>query len=156
MKIAVSAVSGDLSQPVNPVFGRCNGFVIAEVEGKEMKESRFIPNPAMGAAMGAGIAAAQAVAEQQVEAVVTGNVGPNAFMVLNQSRIKVFQAAGISVQRAIQLFAAGKLTELGSSSVAGHFGMGAGKGIGSGRGAGRGAGTGLGGGAGRRRGRRAK
>jgi len=136
MKIAVSATSGDLSQPVNPVFGRCPGFVIAEVEGTGIKTQSFLPNPAAQTGMGAGIAAAQAVASQDVQAVISGNVGPNAFMVLSQSGIKIYQAAGLSVEQAIKQLAEGKLQEMPAASAPGHFGMGGGRGAGFGRGAG--------------------
>lgn len=144
MKIAISAVSEDLKQPVNPVFGRCNGFVIAETGEKELKKSSFAPNPAMSAGMGSGIAAAQAVAEQGAEAVITGNVGPNAFMVLQKAGIKVYQANGLSVEQAIAEFNNGKLKEIKSSNVAGHFGMGRGFGRGAGRERAAGSGAGRG------------
>jgi predicted Fe-Mo cluster-binding NifX family protein len=142
MKVAISAISGDTKQPVSPVFGRCPGFVIAETEGKQIKEHSFVPNAAAQSAMGAGIAAAQTVASQGVQAVISGNIGPNAFMVLNQSGIKVYQVTGLSIEQAVQQLAEGKLQEVPAASAPGHFGMGAGRGLGSGRGAGRGAGAG--------------
>ncbi len=148
MKVAVSAVSEDLKQPVNLVFGRCPGYVIAEIDGKEVKETKFVQNPGISSGMGAGIAAAQAVASQNVQAVISGNVGPNAFMVLQQSEIKVYRVADLSVEQALQQFAEGKLEEVKSSTAPGHFGMGQGKGMGAGRGQGMGQGTGRGAGGG--------
>jgi len=149
MKVAISAMSEDLKQEVNPVFGRCPGFVIMEIDGREIKEHSFVPNAAAQSGMGAGIAAAQAVASQGVQAVVSGNIGPNAFMVLNQSGIKVYQTVGLSVEQAIKQLAEGKLQEMSAASAPGHFGMGAGRGPGLGRGAGRGAGGRRGAGRGR-------
>ncbi len=149
MKIAISAMSDDLNQQVNPVFGRCPGYIITEVEEKKVKSHSFLPNQAMNATGGAGIVAAQSVAAQQVQAVITGNVGPNAFAVLQSSGIKVYQAFGLTIQQAIQQFIEGKLPELGSSSVGPFFGAGPGAGRGLGRGMGRGAGRGAGGGFGR-------
>lgn len=136
MKIAISAASNDLKQPINPVFGRCPGFLIIEIEGKEIKGHSFFPNAAAQAGMGAGIAAAQTVAGQGVQAVISGNVGPNAFMVLSQSGIKVYQAFGLSAEQAIQQLAEGKLQEMPAASAQGRFGMGAGRGAGFGRGTG--------------------
>lgn len=156
MKVAVSAFEGKMEEKVNPVFGRCPGFVIAEVEGGKVKSSSFVENPAMSAGMGAGVAASQKVVEQGAEAVVTGNTGPNAFMVLQQSGVKVYRAAGQSVGEALKQLGQGKLEEMKGSNVAGHFGMqgaGAGRGAGRGMGAGRGAGFGSGQGAGRGAGR---
>ena len=123
MKIAVSAVSEDLEQEVNPVFGRCSGFLIIEIEGKEIKEHKFIENQAIKNPMGAGIAAAQTVASQKVQAVISGNIGPNALMVLNQSGIKVYQAFELNVKQAIEQLAKGKLQEISVASASNHFGM---------------------------------
>jgi len=153
MKVAISASSGDLKQLVNPVFGRCPGFIIAEIEGKEVKGHSFVPNAAAQSGMGAGVAAAQAVASQGVQAVVSSNFGPNAFMVLNQSGIKLYQAQGLSVEQAVKQLGEGTLKEMSAASAPGHFGMGAGRGAGAGpgrggRAAGRGAGPGSGGGRG--------
>jgi len=152
MKVAVSAVSEDIKQPVNLVFGRCPGYVIAEIDGKEVKETKFVQNPGMSTGMGAGIAAAQAVAGQGVQAVISGNVGPNAFMVLQQSGIKIYRVTSASVEQALQQFAEGKLEEVKGSTAPGHFGMGQGAGSGAGTDAG-GAGSGMGQGAGRGMGR---
>ena len=149
MKIAVSAMSDDLNSMVNPVFGRCAGFLIVEADGKEIKDSSYIENEAMYARGGAGIAAAQTVVNQGVSAVISGNLGPNAFMVLKQMGVKVYQASGLSVRAAIEKLADGKLSELSSSSVGTNFGMGRGAGRGSGRGMGAGRGMGLGRGLGR-------
>ena len=150
MKVAISAMSEDLKQQVNPVFGRCPGFVIVEIDGKETRGHSFVANAAAQSGTGAGIAAAQAVASQGVQVVVSGNIGPNAFMVLNQSSIKVYQVHGLSIEETIKQLAEGKLQEMSAASVSGHFGMGAGRGPGFGRGAGssgggrRGAGRGRG------------
>lgn len=132
MKVAVSANSKEPNQEISYVFGRCQGYVIAEIEGNEVKGSSFIPNPAFSTPMGAGIAAAQAVAAQGVEAVVTGNIGPNAFMVLHQSGIRVYKAGGVTVEKALQLLAEGKLQEITGPNVGGHFGAGPGRGRGTG------------------------
>jgi predicted Fe-Mo cluster-binding NifX family protein len=137
MKVVFSVSGKGLEQLVSPVFGRCRGFEVLEIEGSKVKESSFLPNPAFSAGMGAGIAAAQAVAEAGAEAVVTGNVGPNAFMVLNQAGIKVFRASGISVEDAAKRIGEGSLPEMAGSNVPGHFGMGPGFGRGGGFGRGR-------------------
>ena len=159
MKVAVSAVSEDIKQPVNLVFGRCPGYVIAEIDGKKVKETKFVQNPGISTGMGAGIAAAQAVASQGVQAVISGNVGPNAFMVLKQSEIKVYRVVDLTVEQALQQFAEGKLEEVKDSTATGHFGIEQGQRMGSGarmgqetgRGMGQGAGAGQGRGAGRGR-----
>ena len=151
MKVAVSAFSADLSQQVNPVFGRCPGFIIAEIEEKEIKNTNYIANNAMNSPRGAGIAAAQQVASQGVQAVITGNTGPNALMVLQQTKIKIYQAAGLVVEDALKQFIDGTLPEISAATGPG-FAPGAGRGMGAGKGQGMGAGRGQGMGAGRGRG----
>lgn len=154
MKIAISAGSEDLEGQVNPVFGRCPGFLVVETEGKEIKESTFVQNQAVNVPQGAGISAAQTVIGRGAKAVITGNVGPNAMMVLRQSGIKIYHAAGMKISEAVGKMAEGKLQELiqgaGTAGPGAGFGRGIGRragGAGAGR-AGRGAGQGMRGGRG--------
>jgi len=130
MKIALSANSNDLNQLINPVFGRCLGFLIIEVEENKVKSSLFVENEAINAVGGAGIAAAQTIINKGVQAVISGNFGPNAFLVLNQAGIKLYQVAGETVQEAIDKLVAGELSEVSKSNVPDKFGMGAGRGFG--------------------------
>jgi len=146
MKIAISASSADIEGTVNPVFGRCPGFIIVDAEGGEIKSSEFLENAAMNSATGAGIATAQTVINKGAEAIISGNIGPNAFNVLKQAGIKFYPAHGMAIKEAVKKASRGELNESGSASAGANFGM---------RGAGRGAGTGTGGrGMGGRHGRR--
>jgi len=112
MKIAVSASSNNLESLVDPRFGRCPFFIIAEVEGNEIKNFEAIANPAMNAIGGAGIQAAQIVANKGVEAVICGNVGPNAFLALKQAGIKIITGVGgVSIRDAIKMYLNGELKE---------------------------------------------
>ena len=95
MKVAISSTGEGLESEVDIMFGRCPKYVIVEIEGKKIKNSKTIDNTAMMQGGGAGIAAAQLVGNEKVEAVITGNTGPNAFNVLNQLNIEVYQATGI-------------------------------------------------------------
>ena len=47
MKIAVSAAGNTLDSLVDPRFGRCAYFIIADVEGNEIKNVEAVENPAM-------------------------------------------------------------------------------------------------------------
>ncbi|MBA7702813.1 hypothetical protein ES703_111588 [subsurface metagenome] len=79
---------------------------------------------------GAGITAAQIVADEGVDIVITGNVGPNAYMVLNQSGIKIFPgASNITAEQAFEMYKEGKLKEIDPSQARG-FGPGFGRGAG--------------------------
>jgi predicted Fe-Mo cluster-binding NifX family protein len=79
---------------------------------------------------GAGIATAQAIAGKGVEAVLTGNCGPNAFQVLSVAGIKVITGASGTVRDAIQGYKSGHLQPTSQPNVPDHFGMGSGRGMG--------------------------
>ena len=56
-----------------------------------------------------------------MEAVITGNVGPNAFKTLDAAGVKIFLAGKQTVQEAIDSFKAGKLKEVNKANVEGHW-----------------------------------
>ena len=137
MKIVVTSGGNTLDAPLSPVFGRCPVYIFVETDTLEYEA---IANPAVSAAGGAGIQAAQFVAQRDVEAVLTGNVGPNAFSVLRSAGVQVYLAPAGTVHDAVQGFIQGNLQPVGGANVAAHMGMGRGMGRGSGGGAGRGMG----------------
>jgi predicted Fe-Mo cluster-binding NifX family protein len=75
----------------------------------------------LNAAQGAGIQTARNVAELGVEAVITGNVGPNAFKTLNAAGIQIYLAGQQTIQDAVEMFKPGQLQEVGSANVEGHW-----------------------------------
>ncbi|HDN83477.1 MAG TPA: dinitrogenase iron-molybdenum cofactor biosynthesis protein [Candidatus Altiarchaeales archaeon] len=140
MKIAVSSTGGSLDAMVDPRFGRCSYFVIVNVENNEIKDFEAVENPAAMAIGGAGIQAAQLVANKGVQAVITGNIGPNAFQVLSMAGIRIFHGFGTTVKDAVNRFLRNELEEITSPIRGGGFGPGLGRGFGRG---------GMGGGRGR-------
>jgi predicted Fe-Mo cluster-binding NifX family protein len=72
---------------------------------------------------GAGVQAAETVAKAQVEAVITGAVGPKAFQTLKAANIKIYTGATGSVKEAITAFKNGQLQEANSSTVDSHHGI---------------------------------
>jgi len=109
MKICISAVSNNLNAALDPRFGRAVYFLIVDDKGKLIKA---IKNTGVQAMRGAGITAAQIIAQEKVNAVITGNIGPNASMVLNSSRIKVFLAnPNMKIKDILKEFQQGKLLE---------------------------------------------
>ncbi|MFC1918514.1 NifB/NifX family molybdenum-iron cluster-binding protein [Chloroflexota bacterium] len=129
MKIAVSASGPGLDAEVDPRFGRCQHFIIIDPNTMEFEE---VSNSGATAGGGAGISTAQMITGKGVEAVVTGNCGPNAFQVLSAAGIKIAVGASGSIRDAIQSYKAGLLQPISQSNVSGHFGMGKGQGTGQG------------------------
>lgn len=110
MKILIPTQSnGGLDDLVSPVFARAPTFTIVEVEGKEIKKTEIETNAAASGFGGAGIQAAQFAANKGVNVIITGSIGPNASMVLNQSGIKVATGFdGMKVRDAIENYLKGK------------------------------------------------
>lgn len=133
MKIVVSSQGETLDAPASPVFGRCPTFVFADSETMALEA---VPNPAMSQGGGAGIQAAQFVVNQGAEAVLTGNLGPNAFDVLQAAGVPGYLIGEGTVGQAVTAFKAGQLQAMTRANVAAHAGMGGGRGMGM-RGSGR-------------------
>ena len=129
MKVAVSATGENLDAQIDPRFGRCQYFIIVDVDS--LKYEAVLNESAM-ASGGAGIQAAQSVVGMGVEAVITGNVGPNAFQTLNASGIKIVTGANGIVKDAVERYKKGELKETSSPTVDSHSGMGGGMGRGGG------------------------
>jgi predicted Fe-Mo cluster-binding NifX family protein len=127
MKIAISATGKDLNCQIDPRFGRCQYFVFVDPETMEFEA---LENEGLMASGGAGVQAAQLVAQKGANALITGNLGPNAASALSASGIKVHLVAGGSVKEVTEAFKAGKLREVSGSTVPPHFGMGGGGGMG--------------------------
>jgi predicted Fe-Mo cluster-binding NifX family protein len=123
MRIAVTANGTDLDAPVSPVFGRCSTYVLVDTETMEYET---IANPAVASGGGAGIQAAQFIVERGAEAVVTGNVGPNAFGVFKAAGAPVFLNKGGTVRQAVEACRKGLLPSASDATVAAHAGMGRG------------------------------
>ena len=143
MKVAISATGPTLEADVDPRFGRCQYFIVADTETMEFEA---LDNASAMSSGGAGISAAQMVAGKGVGAVLTGNCGPNAYQVLSPAGIKVIIGVSGKVKDVIEGYRAGRFKETSQPNVPDHFGMGAGpgRGGGSGRGGGRGMGRRMG------------
>ncbi|RKX62125.1 MAG: dinitrogenase iron-molybdenum cofactor biosynthesis protein [Thermodesulfobacteriota bacterium] len=160
MKIAISATGKDLDSAIDPRFGRAGYFIIADTESGNIVN--VIDNlAAQNAAQGAGINAATLVAGSGAQTVLTGQIGPKAFEVLQASGIKMISNVSGTVGEAIEQYRKGTISspDKGPSAAAnsgktfdpsfGGRGMGGGGrgmgGGGRGRGIG-GGGRGMGGG----------
>lgn len=153
-KICVTSTGSTLESTVDPRFGRCAYFIIVDSETYAFEA---VSNEAAMASGGAGIRAAQTVASMNVDAVLTGSVGPNAFPALQDAGIKILAGVSGTVKTAIENYNKDGYHELvtpGPSNVGkgqGGPGRGLGMGYGGGGGLGRGMGRGMGRGGGRGR-----
>jgi len=119
MEVAVTSQGQELSSEIDPRFGRAKWLVVVDTEtGKYYAHDNTVN---LNAAQGAGIQTGQNIANLDVDAVITGNVGPNAFRTLHAAKVKVFLAEKQTVQEAIDAFKAGKLKEVDRANVEGHW-----------------------------------
>jgi len=133
MKIAITAAGTTLDAEVDPRFGRCQYFIIADPETMEFEA---VDNSSAMAGGGAGISAAQMIAGKGVEAVLTGNCGPNAHQVLSSAGIQVITGVSGKIKDAVEGYRDGKFKTSSQPNVPDHFGMGGGAGGDIGGGAG--------------------
>ncbi len=134
MKIAISSSGKNLEAQLDPRFGRCRHFLIVDTDtlNFEVFENE---NGALGG--GAGIQSAQFVVSKGVEAVITGNCGPNAMQVISAAGVPLYTGQSGTVKDIVGAYKNGKLTAGTKANVSAHAGMG-GFGTGRGRGLGRG------------------
>jgi len=128
-KVCVSATGSSIDSQIDPRFGRCAYFIVADADTMDYQH---MPNAAYESPHGAGIQAAQVVANQKVQAVITGMVGPNAHRVLSAAGIEIITGVSGTVRDAIQRYKAGQLR--GGQDPSGGFGFGPGRGRGGGLG----------------------
>lgn len=120
MKIAITSTGKTLDCQVDQRFGRAAYFVIVDPETMDFS---VIENESAAAAGGAGIGSGKAVVDAGVEAVLTGNCGPNAERALSSGGVRLYTGVTGTVAEAVELFKSGKLTEASGPNVGSHFGV---------------------------------
>lgn len=121
MKICISSKDQSLDSAMDPRFGRAAYFVFADT--KTMTHE-IMENSAATSGGGAGITSGQLMVDKEVEAVITGNVGPNAMNVLQAANVEVYRGADVSITENIERFKKGLLGQI-NKTVPSHYGMGA-------------------------------
>ncbi|MDI6892308.1 MAG: NifB/NifX family molybdenum-iron cluster-binding protein [Actinomycetota bacterium] len=106
LKIAI-AVQGS---EVSPHFGRCERYLIIEIEGGEVKRQRVIPNPGHRPGFLPGY-----LAEMGVEAIIAGGMGPRAKDLFAKQGIEVITGVTGELDEALNRFLAGNL-EVGQNT----------------------------------------
>jgi len=108
MKIAISTSENNLKGEVSELFGRCPYFVIVEIDDQKVVNTEIIKNDSEKQMSGAGVSTSRLIAEKEVEAVITGNVGPRAKEILDQFNIQIYLDRG-KIEDAINDYINGKL-----------------------------------------------
>jgi len=119
MKVAVTSQGKDFSSEIDLRFGRAKYLLVIDTETDDFTVHDNELN--LNAVQGAGIQTGRNIANLGVEAVITGNVGPNAFKTLSTAGVAIFLAEKQTVSEAMESFKAGKLKEVDSANVEGHW-----------------------------------
>jgi len=119
MNVAVTAQGPERTSVVDTRFGRAKWIVVVDTDTGESQVHDNEVN--LTRSQGAGIQTGQNVANLGVDAVITGNVGPNAYKTLAAARVRVFLASGETVEQVVAAFERGELQEVQQANVEGHW-----------------------------------
>lgn len=119
VKIAFTALAGDLDAPLDLRFGRAPGFLVYDLESGAVEVLDNSEN--REAAQGAGIRSAELVARTGAKMLVTGHCGPKAFRVLAAAGIRIYNTDARTVAEALERYRKGDLKEASSANVNGHW-----------------------------------
>jgi predicted Fe-Mo cluster-binding NifX family protein len=119
MKIVISAMGKEKESILDRRFGRCEYFQIFDTETSEFK---VVTNKAVNANGGAGIAAANQVIDEGANVLITGNLGPNAYELIEKAGIDAYSCASVPVLQAIEMYQNNQLESIKAAGRA-HHGM---------------------------------
>ncbi len=117
MKIAVASDDGT---KISSHFGRTKGFVVFEIENKEIKNKEYLPNTFTGHARGLDKRGSHNYdshstiieALKDVKVVISHGMGRRLYDDLRDSKIEVYVTDETDVDTAIKLYLEGKLTNI--------------------------------------------
>lgn len=111
MKIAVASVGTTLDSDISPLLGKSEDFIVADLKNGKIEDIKIIENSAKNQT-GAGSTAAQIIVDHEVNALISGKLGPVAFHILKNAGIKVYKIIPGSVRKNLKRFTEGKLQEI--------------------------------------------
>ena len=119
MKIAISATGKSSDSLLDMRFGRCEYFQIHDTNTGEIKS---LENKGKLASGGAGIAASNQLIDEKVDVIITGNLGPNAFELIEKEGIKAYKCKDMAIRSVLEKYNNRELQEIKMSGPAHHGG----------------------------------
>lgn len=118
MKIIVTSTGENLDSEIDQRFGRCKYFIIFNTENNSFEA---VENQGAIQGHGAGIKAAQQIGDLRVDSIITGELGPNAYKVIEELGITTFKGSG-TIKDAIKKLLNNELPKLNEVGEA-HVGL---------------------------------
>lgn len=119
MKIAISATGKTNESLLDMRFGRCEYFQIHDTESGEIT---ILENKGQNASGGAGIAASNQLIDKKIDVIITGNLGPNAFELIEKAGIKAYKCGDIVISSVLEKYKNAELEEIQMFGPA-HYGL---------------------------------
>lgn len=119
MKIAVSSTGPDISDAVDPRFGRAAYLLVVESDTMSFKAIDNAGN--VNAFKGAGIQAATTLSNEGVDVLLTGYCGPNAFKTLHAAGINIVNDISGTVRDVVIAFKSEEFAYSSEPNVEGHW-----------------------------------
>lgn len=121
MHIAITLADNEgLESSISPIFGRCPFYMLIDPQSKEFKIEE---NPAQSASGGAGVKASQWMIDNEVTAVISGNLGPKAHDVLSSANIPAFKFQSGSIEDTLKAYNDKELESFFKPNVDAHSGI---------------------------------
>ena len=117
MKIVISSTGKTSENLLDKRFGRCEYFQIHDTKSGKVK---ILENKGQNSSGGAGIVASNQLIEEKVDVIITGNLGPNAFELIEKSGIKAYKCGNIAISLVLEKYNKGELEEIKMSGPAHH------------------------------------
>ena len=115
MKIAITTEKKGLNSNLSPVFGRSPYITIVNSGNNEIKKEISIENP-VRFEKGAGNLLAEFLVNKRIDTLISGEMGPVAFYILQNAGITVYKASPLNARKNLKLLNEDKLKEVTSLS----------------------------------------
>jgi len=117
LKIVISAEGKTIENLLDIRFGRCEYFQIHDTESGEVK---ILENKGQNCSGGAGFVAANQLIVQKVDIIITGNLGPNAFEIIEKAGIIAYKCENVDISLVLEKYNKSELEEIKMSGPAYH------------------------------------
>lgn len=108
MRVAITSAGPTPDSRLDPRFGRCPYFVLADM-GDTATHFAGVRNASASRAGGAGTRSAQLLIDKGIQVVLTGDCGPKATRALAAAGIDVIGGCAGTVDEVVDQFRSGKL-----------------------------------------------